>query len=392
MMGGKKWLVRAVLVASAPIGTVGFFSVSALLPVMEAAFSHERYAALAATLIPGVTLLAFGLSAPFIGALVDRYGYRLVYVMSLIAFALLGITTGFMPNLIAVLFVRTLTGAAIAGVVAAGSAGIATLPAEEQPGLFGLQAFLGGGVGIPLFPLTGLIAQAFGWRWVFIVYLVAVPALLACPLLSASKRSAKTETAPAPRLRFSPSLVLLACFMGVAMFCGTTVMPFAIRAVATSDPALIAGPLTALSLVSLLGSGGYGFLERKLKMQGMFAVALCCMGVGLLACGLSHSLPGFFIGEGVLGMGLGCLMPNLNAVAAASAKGAEGKALSLVAALIYGVQALLPFLLWPVRQVAGLSGTLLAASVVAFLLTGFILLQIRKSTERGRLRARQLST
>ena len=378
MNSGTNWLVRATLVASGLIGTFGFFSVSAALPVIEAAFAHERYAALAATLIPGVTSLAFGLSAPFIGGLIDRHGYRLVYMSSLAAFAALGISTGFMPNLIAVLIVRALTGAAIAGVIGAGSAGIASLPSEAQPGLFGLQAFLGGAAGIPLFPLTGLIAHALGWRWVFVVYLVAIPALLACPFLPRAGASTRAEAGPAPRLKLSPGLLLLSGFMGVAMFCATAVMPFAIRAAATSDPALISGPLVALSVVSLLGSGGYGFLARKLGLQGIFATALFCIGTGLLSCAVAHSLLAFSLGEGVLGFGVGMLMPNLNAVAAASAKGAEGRALSLVAAVIYGIQALLPFIIWPLRQMAGLSGALLLVAAVSLVLAASMGFQLRR--------------
>jgi MFS family permease len=366
----RETLIRFTLVASGLLTTFGFFAVSAVLPRIESSFSTDSHAALLTSLIPGATALAFAASSPAVGWLIDRYGWPLVYGVSLTALAFVGMISGFMPSLEALIAMRLVTGAAISGVANAGSAGIGAMSEAERPRLYGIQAFLGGAAGIPLFPLTGLIAEHFGWRWVFGVYVVALPFAALCMIFlrSASPAPDRPANAALASARVPPRLLLLGAFMGLAMFSGTALMPFATRAIGITNAAMISIPLAAMSLVSLLGSGGYALVERRLGLRGVFALALSAIGLGLVLAGAAQTLATLAVANAILGIGLGLLMPNLFAAGAAACPDARGRALSLIAAAIYGVQALLPFGLLPLSQKIGLAGTFLGSGAAAFAL------------------------
>jgi MFS family permease len=348
------------------VSIFGFFAVSAVLPQIEASFAGEANASLMTSLIPGVTSIAFAASAPLTGWLIDRHGYKLIYFLSLIFFAAAGLSTGFMPNLYWILATRAVTGVAIAGVLNAGTAGIGVMPGKERPGLFGVQAFLAGAAGIPLFPLTGLLADQFGWRWIFSLYLIAVPFIFLCLSLPDTRSIQRAQAERKSVLMSIPkSLLLLGAFMGSAMFLGTAAIPFVVRGLGVTNAALVSVPLTAMSIVSLFGSGGYGFLQRRIGLRAVSAAALTIVGIGLVMAGMSSSLVALAVANGVLGLGLGTLMPNINAAGAAVSKNAEGRALSLIAASIYGVQALVPFVFWPLSRAIGLVGVFVAAGSLA---------------------------
>jgi MFS family permease len=365
------WITRLTLVASGLISTFGFFAVSSILPQIEASFASDANAALLTSLIPGVTSVAFAASSPFAGWLIDRWGYRLVYLLSLLLFAVAGLSTGALPSLEWILATRVVTGVAIAGVLNAGSVGISILPGEERAGLFGIQAFLGGAAGILLSPLTGLLAHQLGWRWVFSVYAIAVPFALLCLRLPDMRSLKGVEANRVSVFNAMPKkLLLLGAFMGTVMFLGTAAMPFAIRGIGIGDAALVSVPLTAMSIVSLFGSGGYGRLHRRIGTRTIFAIALAIIGVGLIMAGLAASIVALTIANGILGLGLGTLMPNLNAAGAVACKNAEGRALGLIAAAIYGIQALVPFAFWPIGRTIGFAGVFMAVGCLALVLAG----------------------
>ncbi len=380
---GRERLIRLTLVASGLLTTFGFFAISAVLPRIESSFSSDPHAALLTSFLPGGTALAFAASAPLIGSLIDRYGWPLVYTASLVILALVGMASGFMPSLESLIALRLVTGVAISGVANAGSAGIGATSDTERPRLYGIQALLGGAAGIPLFPVTGLIAEQFGWRWVFSVYVVALPFAALCVILlrSTSLAAHRAQAATLASARVPPRLLMLGAFMGLAMFSGTTLMPFATREIGITNSATISIPLMAMALVSLLGSGGYGAVERRFGLRGVFAIALGAIGLGLLLAGVAQTLVVLAVANAILGVGLGLLMPNLFAAGAAACPDARGRALSLIAAAIYGVQALLPFGLLPLSRQIGLAGTFLSAGAAAYALAmSFLLVGRRRST------------
>ena len=125
-------------------------------------------------------LVAMAAVQPLGGSLGDRYGRRLMVTIGLLVFLLASVAAAVAPNVEVLIGART--SQAIAGAIALpnGSALVRTLVPRELHGrMFGL---IGVGIGAAAAfgpPLGGLVADAYGWRWIFAAnFAVILPALV----------------------------------------------------------------------------------------------------------------------------------------------------------------------------------------------------------------------
>lgn len=133
------------------------------LPPIAAAFADRPHALLLSQLIGGVVALAFAVGSAPVGRLIDRFGYRSVLLVSIVAFSFAGAAGGLMSNLYAILVTRVLLGFTVAGVLVSAFAGIGDLSARDRVRMYGFQGFVGGVLAICTFPAVGW-AASLGWR------------------------------------------------------------------------------------------------------------------------------------------------------------------------------------------------------------------------------------
>lgn len=130
----------------------------------------EAFLELAAGLVFSVTGVANALTAPFIGGLADRWGYKRVLLYSFMGMALLYLAQGLVNTPYELLAVRFFMGFFLSGLFPAANGLIAQVTPDEVKGrAFGLVTsanFAGNTVG-PL--LGGSVAAAWGIRSVFFV-------------------------------------------------------------------------------------------------------------------------------------------------------------------------------------------------------------------------------
>ncbi|WP_320670612.1 MFS transporter [Patulibacter defluvii] len=187
------------------IGTETFL-VSPLLPTI--ADSIDVSEAAAATTVTAYTL-AYALTAPFLGAVSDRFGRQPTIVAGTVLF-LLGNVVAAVAGGLTVLVIARIVGAL--GAALAGPSIWAHL-AERAPEQARGRAI---GTGLALFsagqvlgvPLASFLAGAGGWRASF--WALAVLSAVAVPLVWRQTRpaafgaaTATTDAAPAPRLRLA---------------------------------------------------------------------------------------------------------------------------------------------------------------------------------------------
>ena len=138
---------RAALLSAAMCPVLALYGFGVALPPIAVAFAQDPHAVLLSQIIGGIVALAFAVSSPPVGWLIDRFGYRAVLLVSTLAFSLIGTLGGLMDNLYAILATRVLLGFTVAGTLVASLAGIGSLNTSDRLRMYGFQNFVGGRVG-----------------------------------------------------------------------------------------------------------------------------------------------------------------------------------------------------------------------------------------------------
>ena len=190
-----RWLVLAVFVLSTAINYLDRATLAALAPTLRSEFhlSNAQYG-----WIGSAFNIAYAVSAPFAGILIDTIGLNLAISLAVGLWSCAGIATGFTRGLSGLVGCRAILGAAeAAGIPAAGKAIHQYLrPAERALGNAVNQAGVSlGAILAP--PLAVAIAVRSGWRAAFVV--TGALGLAWIPLWNWAAR--RTPAAPLPKLR-----------------------------------------------------------------------------------------------------------------------------------------------------------------------------------------------
>ncbi len=354
------------LLLSSLFPMLGLFALGPALPAVAAAFPGDPNAEVMAQLIGGASGISFALSSPIIGRMIERWGYKQIYIISLVAFAIVGTLPVLLNSLPLILLSRLVMGMCVAGTMTAGLAGLATLPADVRPGLYGRNAMMSSVGAVVVFPLVGAIST-YGWRWPFLIHLVAlaaVPMAMTLPNWQSPVKHAARAAVGGRGLGVSPVLLLLAGFIGLVMYVGPMFSPFYLHSIDVTDPRLAALPLSGMSVGALMMTGNYGRLYARLGAHKLFALTLVLSGLGLLAAGFAPNLPVFMAAMFCVSCGIALFAPNVNShIAATSANPARGIGWAMSA--MFAVQVAFPFIARAISQATGPAGVFISFGICA---------------------------
>ncbi|RDS62813.1 MULTISPECIES: MFS transporter [unclassified Streptomyces] len=294
------------------------YSTQALLPLISDEFgvaaSQASWTVAAAT--GGLALFVLPMSA-----LSERYGRRTVMTGSLVVAVAVGVAVPFAPNLTALVVLRAVQGAALAGLPASATAYLAE---EVRPkalitaiGLFVAGNSVGGMSGRVI---TGWVAQEWGWRVaVGVIGALAVACAVAFRLLLPAPRHFTPGSLrprvlvrtvrdhlsdPLLRRLYAIGALFMTVFGGVY-----TVIGYRLTEAPFSLPQGIVGSIFLVYLVGTVSASTAGRLVNRLGRRGALYAGAATTAVGLLAT-LAGSLPlvllglvlitaGFFAGHAV---------------------------------------------------------------------------------------------
>ncbi|MFN7993322.1 MAG: MFS transporter [Bryobacteraceae bacterium] len=162
-----RWLALSVFVVSSAINYLDRQTLATVAPLVRGEFhlSNAKYG-----LILTAFSIAYAISAPLAGILIDRIGLNLAISLAVGIWSCAGIATGFTRSLFGLLACRGILGASeAAGIPGAGKAiHRYLLPAERALG----NALNQAGVSLGLIlapPLATWLAVTYGWRRAFVV-------------------------------------------------------------------------------------------------------------------------------------------------------------------------------------------------------------------------------
>lgn len=343
--------VWALLISSL-LPMLGLFALGPALPRVAAAFAADPNAEVLAQLIGGASGVSFALSSPIIGGMIGRWGYKPVYLVSLVGFAAFGTLPFGLASLPAILATRLILGVCVAGAMTAGLAGIGTLDAELRPRMYGRNAMISSLGAMVIFPAVGALSTV-GWRLPFLIHLIALAVVpMAMTLPNGPAPAASGRAVSSRGLGVAPILLVLAGFMGLVMYVGPMFAPFYLRTIGITDPRLAALPLSGMSLGSLIITSNFGRLFAHFGARSLFAAILLLTGLGLLAAGLAPNLPVFMAAMFVVSCGIAMFAPNISAhIAATSSNMAGGIGWAMSA--MFAVQVAFPFLARAISRAVG---------------------------------------
>lgn len=390
------FLGKITLLASGLPAILGLFAFGVVLPSIAAEFHAIPNAELLSQLVGGLVGLAFALSSPFVGILIERVGYRAVYFWSMLIFSFAGLSVMAIHDIYIILLTRVVIGVTVAGALVASVTGISTLPERERAQLFGLQTVVGGGIGLVSYIVIAKLAVP-GWRVPFVLHalgLLLLPLILMLPKGvaaapaghdhggAATAATAIPTSGPAIFGGLTIAFVPLALYMGMTGVMPPVFGPFYLNSISITDPTTIALPLMAAAFVAMIAAVCYGRLQLRIGINGMFALTLLVIAAGAGLSSMTRTLGEFALAQMVMSAGLAWTIANLNAAAVLAAPHGPSRALAIVNGLYYGAQALLPFAVRILESVAGPAGVFEGFAAIG-LIGGLFYLYLALNERRG---------
>ena len=319
--------------------------------------------------LPSLVVAVFGFP---MGYLADRVGLAKVLIASLVLFIVAGVSGYFCSDIYTLLATRVFLGVGIAGIstAATGLMGI-YYDGDERRRVMAVQsAFMGFG-GVVLEIIGGLMADV-SWNVPFLVYLIAVPILIA-GLIAVRDVILPTGNGAAPAQRFAEGskahMAVLYASIFMLMFLMFIVTANVSDILTSMDVSMtVCGFILALmGLTQVFTSLAYSRVRRIPKYQYMLLAAFLLQAVAITMFA-SDSLAVLTVGVGIMGVGLGLGMPTItNNLSMMSPPAAQGKTMGIYSCLMNLGTSLSTVIMGPVIVAIGYTSSFQLSAVVVLL-------------------------
>ncbi len=385
-------LTKTTLLLASSLTVMAGATIAPALPALQAHFAGVPNAGLLVRLVLTLPALPIVLGAPLAGLIADRGGRTRLLLASMLLYAVAGSSGLYLDSLAAILIGRALLGAAVAGVMTSATALVADyFTGAERARFMGWQAAFMNLGGVVFLTGGGALAE-LGWRFPFLIYLVALPlALLARYALpeparddddAATGAPNRTSGGTAPLRALAPIYALATCGM-IAFYLIPSQLPFHLESLVGAGPTASGAAIAVATCAGMMTSLAYGRIRARLGFTSILALNLVLMAVGYLVIWRAQSYVPVLAGLAVGGLGMGLLMPNLNLWVTTLAPAAlRGRALGGLATAIFLGQFLSPLVSEPVARAVGLATTFGTTGLLLLLGAGLLLMVGRPGATR----------
>jgi len=368
-------LLKATLLLTSTLTVMAAATVSPALPAIQMAFQDFPNVELLTRLVLTLPALFIVFGAPLAGYIVDRFGRKRLLFFSALLYAIGGSSGLYAASMPELLIGRAFLGLAVAGLMTSVTTLIADYYEGETRSTFlGLQAAFMGLGGVVFLSLGGALAE-IGWRFPFMIYLLA---LLLLPLIAfqlyeparivVSKREETTAEGAVTARHFRGFLIFSYVTMAavqIVFYMIPVQLPFYLHDLVSDSAALAGLAIAAMSLFYSLASASFGWVNRRLHHVNTLVLAFGLIAAGYLLLSQADQWSSVLIGLLLSGTGLGLSVPNLNAWLAGEAPAAlRGRALGGLTTALFLGQFLSPLIAQPIIQTTGDGGVYLVMGMV----------------------------
>lgn len=299
------------------ISVLGIASVTPAFP--EAARALSVSAREIALLISAFTLPGI-LFTPLTGILADRIGRREILVPSLLLFGLAGTGCAFVSDFRLLVLLRFLQGLGASSLSSLNMVLIGDLyrgPERDRATGYNSSVI---SLGTALFPVLGGALALLGWRWPFLLPLMAFPVAFAVRFRLEAPFERKSETlgsyfrALGQGLRRREVLAILTATTGtfIVLFGSVTAfLPFLLADRFGASSFEIGLVFLTQSLATALAASQSGNLARRFSPRSRLVLAFFLFSLALVLYPQARSLPPVFLAAVAFGLGQGMNMPVL---------------------------------------------------------------------------------
>lgn len=370
-----------ILLAAGSLTTMAGGVVAPILPEMIIQLNFDP--AIAGVFV-SIHCLTIALFSPPLGILADKVGRLRILITMLLLYAVFGVAETLTDQLIPLLVMRGLLGAASGGIAAASLGLLGNMyegEARSQALGYATSALTITGIA---FPLLGGWVGSTNWQYVFYLYGLGLPLALLAALILPDKQQLKTKlkekdstSVKLQNVLADPQTVRLLLALGlssVAMYAVVIYAPLYLKetigAGTMTNGVVLASRAIGAAAISAFTTKG---LAKKIGAAQSIALGFGLMALALITIPLLHQLTWILLTAVIFGCGFGLVLPNLYGALANLAPG-QLKSSVLAAGTGAGFlgQFLSPVLLGPLLPYAGLEGVFYTAAGVA-LASGFLL-------------------
>ncbi|HEX7856069.1 MAG TPA: MFS transporter [Sphingobium sp.] len=361
--GWRGWLLIAVMLSGPSLMALTFSTIAPVLPMISAHFRDQAGSTMLAQWIMTTPAIGLMLGAPIGGWSIDRIGPRAMTIAALAGFAgggSAGLWADHPATLLASRFVMGFSGAYLA--TAATWLIGARYDEIGRRRLIAAQDSLAGITAMSAVLLAGIMAQTAGWRAPFMIYLLAVPLLLAAVASIPSIYTSRQATGSTPAELLShlrplwPIYLIIVAIAGLMMMPATQV-PFLLQANGIEEPIIRSRVIACSALASILAAASFPVVRERAGEAGTFRLILAAYLAGTATLSLATSAEGAALGCFLMGLGTGLFSPSFASLLIARTSPAlRGRAIGFMFGAVFLSEFLSPLVILPLRAALGVNG------------------------------------
>lgn len=302
------------------ITLMGVMAVSSIAPafprIADALGLSSRQVGLLLTLftVPGIFL------APLLGFLSDRLGRKRIIIPALTLFAIAGAACAFTTSFRLLLLLRFFQGVGAASLTSLSVTLLGDLyegPNRERAVGYNASAL---SIGTASYPVIGGALAAFGWRYPFLLSLVALPIALAVGKLlpvpepggSGDIRGQIRAVVKNARERGIVTLSVLAVLVFVLLYGAyLAYIPFLLEESFSAPSHIVGAVMATMSIATAIVSSQHGWIAQRLSTGGILTVGFLFYAAALVTIPLMPSLALVPLGTVMYGTGQGLTIPTI---------------------------------------------------------------------------------
>jgi MFS transporter, ACDE family, multidrug resistance protein len=383
------WVVLASATTTVMAGSI----ISPVLNVMGEGLNVDPSAARLIITTHGVLI---AVCSPFIGALVDRFGVRKLFIFGLVLYGLAGGSGLLINTYWLIIASRVLLGIGVATVFTCNTVLVLNLfEGERRNKVMGWRS-TGNAIGGVSWPLLGGALGTLSWHFPFGVYLIGIPlALLALAVIpEVHKRADRPAEAGGEResvfrlIGTVPIVLMIYALVFVAnifLYSQILFLPKLLETFDVTSPFLIGLFVALLSLSGGAVSLQYARIKRHISYRAVVLVVMALWACAFFLLAHAFAVWVIILTVALFGVGMGLVLPTVPLwIGELVPLNFRGRMSSYIATFSFVGQFLSSIMLSPVAAAWGTEAVYLVVSITsAVLFVAFLFIMRRRGGAKG---------
>lgn len=357
-------LLIIVILASGMCTAIMYSAITPILPGMADYFDGGERGGLLAQLVMTMPGLGMMIGGPLSGFLIERWGERIIILVSVVIFTLTGSAGLFVEEAVALLSARFLQGIAACSFITASLTLLSwRFESQVRVRMLSYHAALGAMAGLVALLAAGVSADLGNWRTPFSFHLLGVFVfLLAVFAVPGFKGRVSDSSISNKALRPLFPIYLLCVPLFIVIFTTSVQVPFLLEVVGITNAGTQSRVLAAGVVGFVMGAWAFSRLLAPLGAMAVLSLGLILMALGHVLLGLAPNGAVVAVACLISSLGGGLLVPHITHTLVEKApEHLRGRALGLFPVFTYLGSFLNPLVYAPLISSFGIKGAVLIA-------------------------------